>query len=380
MNGRERVEAAFSRDGSSEFAAVLCYEELYVRDHWPELTGQPWWKARSPDLDERMEAWSEIVPAMGHDWMTLASCESRAFRQSRTLEVSPGGVDLVQEAGGQRERLREPQVGGWDLVDQGWSGHVERVATTPDEVDEMVTVPDAFDPQSYVAAGHADLAHRCLDAFGSDHYPIWHVNSPLWDCFSLWGFEALMTMTVQHPELVHHACQRFLARAVHTVREGAALGARGIWIEECLTDIISPPAYRSLSLPYVQAIAEEIRGAGMQSIYYYTGDPTERLGSLLSAGCDALALEEGKKGFVIDIAEVAEAVDGRCVLLGNLDAIGVLQRADDVTLQVEIERQLAAGRRNRGRFLMSVGSPVTPETTPTRVRRYIEMVYEADRP
>jgi len=45
-------------------------------------------------------------------------------------------------------------------------------------------------------------------------------------------------------------------------------------------------------------------------------------------------------------------------------------------LRAEIARQITAGRRNGSRFIMSLGSPVTPGTPVVRVRRYCELVRE----
>ena len=42
----------------------------------------------------------------------------------------------------------------------------------------------------------------------------------------------------------------------------------------------------------------------------------------------------------------------------------------------EVARQLRAGEANQGRFVMSLGSPVTPGTPVERVRRYCELVRE----
>ena len=42
----------------------------------------------------------------------------------------------------------------------------------------------------------------------------------------------------------------------------------------------------------------------------------------------------------------------------------------------DLARQLDAGRRNVGRFIMSLGSPVTPATPVARVRCYAEIVRE----
>ena len=96
----------------------------------------------------------------------------------------------------------------------------------------------------------------------------------------------------------------------------------------------------------------------------------------MNAGVDALSLEEGKKDFEINIEDVVEIVDGRCTVLGNLDSIGILQNGTGQELRAEIHRQIAAGRKNNRRFIMSIGSPVTPETPAERVRLYCDMVHE----
>ncbi len=185
-----------------------------------------------------------------------------------------------------------------------------------------------------------------------------------------------MLLVATRPDLVRRACERLLAIAIRRVKVARALGAAGIWLEECMTDMVSPAAFEALCLPFVQQLVAAIRDAGMKSIYYYCGSPADRWDLLLSTGADALSLEESKKGFTIDMEEVVSRAAGRCAVLGNLDAIHLLPSASEDDLRAEIARQLLAGRRNAGRFLMSIGSPVTPGTPVARVRRYCEMVRE----
>ena len=52
----------------------------------------------------------------------------------------------------------------------------------------------------------------------------------------------------------------------------------------------------------------------------------------------------------------------------------VLAGGSPAVLESEIRRQLAAGRRNGGRFVMSTGSPITPETSVERVKLYTDLV------
>ena len=185
-----------------------------------------------------------------------------------------------------------------------------------------------------------------------------------------------MLMVATRPGLVEHACERLLAGAIVQVREAAVLGAAGIWIEDCMTDMVGPRAFGRLNVPFLRALTDEIRGLGMKSIHYFCGNPAGKWDLLLATGADAISLEESKKGFNIDIDDVVDRVQGRLAVLGNLDAIGLLENGSEAELRAEIARQIRAGRRNGSRFVMSTGSPVTPGTSPDRVRLYTDLVHE----
>lgn len=373
MTGREKIEAALSPTGTTSFAAVICYEGIYVRDHWDELTGCPWWYQESPEL-ERQLAWRrDAVNRTGQDWFVLPLISPRAERENLAIRILGGQAIRVDRRSGAEELLVRPAIGGWNPLGKVQSVRPERPALTRRDIAARVPVPRG-DPQRLLGRGAGELSQALLVEFGHELYPMRHVSSPLWSTYELWGFEGMMEMVASRLDLVRHACDRYLAAARYQVRLAAAMGARGIWIEECLTDQISPAAFAELNLPYLIKLVEEIRAAGMHSIYYYCGDPSDRWEQLLASGADALALEEGKKGFRVDIEEVVAQVNGRCALLGNLDAINVLQGADDENLRAEIRRQAKAGRANGGRFVMSIGSPVTPATPVDRVRSYCEEV------
>jgi hypothetical protein len=49
-SGRARIRAALSPQGTDAFAAVICYEGIFVRDHWEQVTDCPWWYAFSPEI------------------------------------------------------------------------------------------------------------------------------------------------------------------------------------------------------------------------------------------------------------------------------------------------------------------------------------------
>ena len=375
MTGRQKIEAAFSEDGTPEIPAVICYEGIYVRDHWDQLTDCPWWYIYSLDIEEQVAWQRDVIERTGQDWFWLPAFVSRDERASTALEERPDGVFRIDRCTGREERLVRPQVGGWSPGGQLQSIRPARPAASPEEIDRMLPLPDESDLAAFRSDGRADLAGVLLREFGEQLFPFCHVASPLWGCYGLWGFEGMMTMVAERPDLVEHACRRVLARSKQGVRMAAALGAAGIWIEECMTDMVSPAAFASLNVPFVREVVEEIRSAGMRSIYYYCGNPAGKWDLIFSVGADAVSLEESKKGFTIDIEEVVDRAGGRCAVLGNLDAIVLLAHGSRGALRAEISRQIAAGRRNRSRFITSLGSPVTPPTTVGRVRLYCDLVH-----
>ena len=377
---RAHIEAALSQDGTNEIPAVICYEGIYVRDHWKTLTAAPWWHQFSSGIAQQVAWRSDVLGRTGHDWFEIPGAfYTRQERAAWSIDVRPDGVYRINGRTGIERRLVEPQIGGWDTGPAGTQSiHPDHLADTYDEIDALIPEVSEFDALEASASGVDDLA-RELSRQQPGLFPLGYVAAPLWRTYHLWGFSGMMEMVALRPDLVRHACERYLAEGLRTIQEAAWLGAAGIWIEDCLTDVISPPDFTTLNVPYLRRLVDEVRAAGMKSIHYYCGNPNGKWDALLSTGADALALEESKKGFAVDIEEVAERVRGRCALLGNLDAIGILQDGDEGRLRAEIKRQMTAGRRNGSRFIMSIGSPVTPGTPVERVRLYCELVHEMGR-
>lgn len=373
--GRKRIEAAFSADGARELPAVICYESVFLRDHWSQFTRHPWWFLHMTDA-ERQLAWTgDLVDALGQDWLQMFPWTSLEDQEHITIEALPEGVFRIDRRTGQREPLHPPRPGGW-TAERVESVRPEHPATTPAEIAAAIPGSNELTADRRAAQDRDRIAAALIARFGQDLWPYRHVSGPLWKTYDLWGFEGMMTMIGSRPELVQFACEQCLAVALRNVREAAAHAAAGIWIEDCFTDLISPEAFATLNVPYLRRLIAEIRSAGMTSIYYFCGDPAGKWDLILSLGMDALALEEGKKSFRNDIDDIVDRVGGRCVVLGNLDAVGVLQDGDEDFLRNAIGRQVAAARRNDSRFILSLGSPPTAETPVERVRLYCDLAHE----
>ena len=95
MTGREKVEAAFLPQGTTEIAAVICYEEIYVRDHWRQLTDCPWWYQHEPRIEYQMAWRRHVIARTGQDWFGLAACAARKERAHLAIAEGPDGVFLT---------------------------------------------------------------------------------------------------------------------------------------------------------------------------------------------------------------------------------------------------------------------------------------------
>jgi len=374
MTGRERMEAALSENGTPEIPAVLsCYEDIFQRDHWESLTRFPWWYAQEVDVEKQMLWRRQAIENTGEDWFRLPFCPPAATRQKQHIVETAEGVFRIDEESGSREKIQRPPVGDWP--EQGYKAP-SAPPQTPEAVDPLVPISDEDDFTYVRAEGRDALARALLEEYGDTLFPNHRTSSPLLRCADLWGFEQMMLNVRAEPDLVRHACRRYLEQAKTTVRRAALLGAEGIWVVDALADMIGPDDYARLGLPSLEELLAEIRRVNMKSIYYFNGDPAGKWDLIFSLPADALAFEDDKKGFKVDIVDVARKLNGRRTLFGNLNAIDILEKGTDERLKDEVKKQLAAAPLNGGRFVMSIGSPVTPGTSVERVRLYCELVRE----
>lgn len=379
MTARDKFLNAFTPAGTPEIGVVAAYEDIFIRDHWGALTAVPWWHAFSGVNNEEEMAWARDFSAKsGLEWLTLRPCRSRAERLVQQYEQRADGVWLVDRETGRQTRLTEPLPGGTNTAcAQDRPADLDALPATQAAIDKLVPPVAGFDRESFLKEGRHDAVAAIREALDLVLYG--HVGSPLWALYNLLGYDGVMVFIAQDPDLAGYAGRRILDRAAQNIRMFAALGADTVWIEECLMDQISPELFWKINVPLVRQCVREIQACGLKSIYYYCGNPNDRLDAILDAGADAVHFEESKKNFTIDIADILTKINGRCAVFGNLDAIGILQDGSENALRSEIKRQMEAAREHGCRFIMSTGSPITPGTTVERVRMYTDIARESGR-
>jgi uroporphyrinogen-III decarboxylase len=145
----------------------------------------------------------------------------------------------------------------------------------------------------------------------------------------------------------------------------AAVGVHGVYVEEVFTgaDMISPQSYDQFVFAYNQPYFAHMRQLGLFPIHYVCGDVLPRLDRILALDIAAVAVEESKKNFSIEIDQVIGRVGGRVAVLGNIDTIRFGLHGTTADMAGEVRRQAQAGAGNR-RFIVSTGSPFPLDTNP----------------
>jgi uroporphyrinogen-III decarboxylase len=366
MTSKEKMIEAMTGELTGSFPVVIPYVYIFLRDHWEQVTDEPWWVASSWDIPALIRVQESLLKKLELDWVQSILCPSRRWRASHAMKERDGRFFLKDLFTGGAEEVRRPPVGGDKL---SWIDSA--LVKSKEDVDTYLHIDDH---EALVENGNLDWTTALVERFGQERFIVAPVAAPLWAVYQYLGFTGTLLSLIRNPDLVEYLLERLTLDGVEKLRAYAKAGVDGVWIEDCLCSAneISLKHFERFALPYSKMLVSEARRLGMKSVYYFCGDVGDRLEKIVGMRPDAVSLEESKKGFQIDIAWVDKVVGGRACLFGNLDAMNLLPNAAEEELRRELVRQVNVGRRS-GRFVMSLGSPVTPGTRLARVREYVKV-------
>jgi len=376
MNSRELMAAALQGQPVSRLAVAPLYLHLYLAEkaRCLALAGYRTWMGNRQDMrvePERVasiqiEALRQAWEWLGEtpDWIWTRQLPPADWLAECILRQEGKRLWMIHKPSRERDELSNLFVAS-DSTEDRWDNPLPHSRS---EVDSLVSVRPA---EELLSSGRLDIARGLLAKLGKSVFVCGTMGSPFWTCYSILGFQGLMTMPLDQPELLHYMLQRQTERLLALANAYAAVGVHGVFVEECLTsaDLISTSIYDEFVLPYDRALLTELRALSLPSVLYVCGDVSPRLSRLAELAPTALAVEESKKGFRIDLAEVASAVGKQMTVFGNLDATQVKQW-DDSEMARQIAGQVLAARPARG-FIASIGSPFPLDTPRQRVAALI---------
>ena len=109
MTGRERIQEALSNRGTTVIPVIIPYESILVRDHWEQLSDEPWWQLHSPQLRLQMRWRRSVLERLGQDFLELPLFYTRERQSELRLEHRQDEPYLVNRRSGEATRLRAGQ-------------------------------------------------------------------------------------------------------------------------------------------------------------------------------------------------------------------------------------------------------------------------------
>ena len=368
ITDRQRVLAVLEGRPVDHFPVAVPYIFLLQCDHWCALTGQPAWTYYDwlvQDPAEHIKAYEKFHHKLPFDILQPVTAPSRERRE---------GLKVVHRDG--RHYYRDRHTGTLSLLNEDLAhrsppaDQTQRVFGRAD-VRRLVEVQSAGD---LLEGGAYDYIRAASGAFGQHRFIMQGVVGTFWQCTGYVGETNLFSMLYDAPDLISYLSEKLLDRTIEQIRALATAGADAIYVDDALTtcDTISADFYERFSIPYVKAMVDEIHALGKKAVLIYFGGVADRIEQIASLGADALNVEASMKSYTNDLGEISEKVGDRLCLWGNLDPVGTVQEGTEEALRRAIAAQVAIGRRT-GRFIISTGSPITPLTPLSRIRRFIDL-------
>jgi hypothetical protein len=305
------------------------------------------------------------------DWIELHRGASRAWA-ARTQIVDEGGILYYQDrSSGARQAMHEVPIPCGEAalapanaaLQDLWDGSSQ--FRGPEDVDARLPI---IATDELLARGDFDLPRQVVADCGGHYFLTTILDTPFSDAYDLLGFQGLMLIQHDRPELLHHLLERDLAQAEQVMAAWAAVGIHGVYVQEVFTgaDVISPRSYDRFVFAHNRPYFEKMSALGLLPIHYVCGDVIPRLERMCQYRVAAIAVEESKKAFTIEIADVVQRVAGRVAVLGNVDAVRFGLHATMEEMAAEVQRQARIGAAAKG-FVVSTGSPFPLDTDPRLV-------------
>jgi hypothetical protein len=223
--------------------------------------------------------------------------------------------------------------------------------------------------------GYADHVAAVCARRGAEAFVAVHIPSAVCEIFDPYtgyvGFEQGLVAFHDEPEGMRRLIARCYEAQLEWAHAFARAGAHAFVISESYIspDIAHPSVYRGWLKGVHREYFAEIARMGLVPLCMFWGDVVPVIDDLAETGIRGLLVEESKKGFTLDIAELRRRAAGRFALFGNLDSITLLRHGAPGQVRAEVRRQAAGAGAG---FLAANGSPVAPGTPPENVRALID--------
>jgi len=304
------------------------------------------------ELDARVEAWVRTYESFDppfawmpvRDWMAVAALDGVRvrFSEDNCLRVAPDDS---------RQDLLAP-------LDTAATWPWER--ESPPSLDSLEELVPLVDAETLIADGCHEMARRLVARCDAQVWLRGAIGSPYDSLPGVLGFAVMMAAMRRDPVLIEAVIERTLHNCLERAKLIKASGVRGIFIEECCasSDLISEADYCRFAVPSDYQLVAELKAMGFDVLFHMTGGIEGRLPHLRELAADGIALEDGKKGFEVDVGRVRKELGAEITLWGNINPV-IIRDGPRERIAAEVQEQFEQAGRP---FVVSCGSPLTLDT------------------
>jgi len=372
MTSKELVYAAIEGRKLENYPVTAPYNYLSMNDHWEKITGLPYWKyyewlITSPE--KHGEMYETLYEKWPFDIFNAGDfCKDEEERKNMEVVSKNGNYyyHFIKE-----DRY---EILNRNIHESHEANATEQKIFTKQDVCEKVLVEKA---EVAIAKGKMDFTRQAVDKLGDEKFGLLGcVINTFYSCSWHFGLTNMFAMLYEEPELFEYLSEKILEQNIERIRALASTGGDAIWIDDATAtnDMISPAMYERFSLPYLTQQVKEIQRLGKKAVLIYFGGISDRIEQIASTGADVLMMETSMKGFVNDYDTIAKQLNGRMCLTGNLNPYDDIEITSEDALSKVIKKQVESGRRY-GKYITSTGSPLTPNSSVDRIRKYIDLAH-----
>ena len=372
MTSRERMQIALSGRKPDVVPTYLCYHGMYLNRHttleyFAEYLRRMGERNRyTIDAQEDIEIRRKVIKQtldlfsgrvdyqFGFPSVRAIECEeiSKKYIELAISYVDAESVRIFDYGDGVKVEGIIPQ-GNWNrAVKLETKADVDRFfEPEPSNPPPRNEPKEQKDPYF-----HLRELHRKAIA---DSFRVGGFTTPFVSAIGAFSYQGTMVALHDKPKIFGYFIERATEERIQHIRSASYVD--GFWFDEYYTDVISPEHYEEYVFRPNLKLAKAIRESGKLSMYYFCGDIMQKLDKALELEVDAIAFEESKKWFELDIAEVKKRVGNRKALVGNMDGLHLLPRGAKEQIESEVKRQLSVAAKDGG-FVIGAGSPIAPDT------------------
>ena len=317
MTGKERVEIAL-RGGRPDLIPIVPIHDYGYIMKAAGRDPREWTTASSDDRTRFIEEGLRLHPEV--DGYFVHSGTTDDWVNAHRVEKLEGYWRGTHTGTGEQSGLLPDgntcTARGEPLPRQGGDVRWEASIRSPSDIPAVLGRPAT--PDEIEASGRfRPLAHLALN-YPDLHFSFQTTTPMVGALGACGGFAAGLTTMATDPTLFGKILYRIVHDQCARLAPAREAGAKSTWFTSYYTgaDTISPRHYAELIFPYEREICEEARRCGFSVLNWYLGDLMPNLDRVMQLPIDALLLEQGRKGYVIDPVEIRRRVGPKFCLFG----------------------------------------------------------------